>query len=496
MNNEQFFYGNAPITPGSPAAHPFPFPSSRMLGPSSWSSTSSPSPSPYTNSSSLHFSMARPPQPPPPPPPLHEEENSPDPQPHEETPVPPMQIEPRMLGSTASAPTTPPPSVAVVVPAIFIDNIGKRLRLEKEQVDNLHLMAKLGASGDVPLSRADLSTRILGMAATYQEAASGRRREHQVWQEKEGALTAGDVLGVMSDLKVRLRDNFTFGKGQRVNIRAVCADEMYKATRTNFKDSHVDALQRLHKEKEKHELTNIIGHADREKALATLVRRTSSSVRNNYREDLVKFSYAPDELTLTALSARLSQRFMMGGLGRDVPAMITIRNAVLRRFVLENPEAACVPEVESDESVEDTERDDDRPAKRTADGTRKAGSSRKRGGRIPNGQDFWSLVDAWFARETKSRGRDLTSVKWKDYVAETIAMDNKRFDPPPADEAHEHGYVTAMQHPHFDVAGTSTGIANRGWSEGAPVWQEYGSSGTQSRGQQGDSDAALMSLLE
>ncbi|TRM55401.1 hypothetical protein BD626DRAFT_370807, partial [Schizophyllum amplum] len=131
-----------------------------------------------------------------------------------------------------------------------------------------------------------LSTRILGMAATYQEAAYGRRREREVWQAKEGALTAGDVLGVMSDLKVRLRDNFTFGKGQRANIRAVCADEMYKPSRTSFKDSHVDAIQRLHKEKEKHELTNVIGHADREKALAALVRRTSSSVRNNYREDV------------------------------------------------------------------------------------------------------------------------------------------------------------------------------------------------------------------
>lgn len=39
-----------------------------------------------------------------------------------------------------------------------------------------------------------------------------------------------------------------------------------------------------------------------------------------------------------------------------------------------------------------------------------------RGGRVPNGKDFWSRVDSWFKDEIKKRGNDLTGPRWKLYA--------------------------------------------------------------------------------
>ena len=46
------------------------------------------------------------------------------------------------------------------------------------------------------------------------------------------------------------------------------------------------------------------------------------------------------------------------------------------------------------------------------------GQKRKRtlarnGGRIANGEDFWSRVDAWFSEEIAKRDNDLSGPLWK-----------------------------------------------------------------------------------
>ncbi|KAL1708927.1 hypothetical protein EV121DRAFT_287176 [Schizophyllum commune] len=337
--------------------------------------------------------------------------------------------------TSASPSTSPPPSGPAVLSPLFIDNLGKLMKLEKAQVDMLHLTAKMGASPPTPLSKADLSTRILGMAATYQEAAAARRREREIWQAEEGALTPGDVLGVIKDLNVRLKGPFIFSQGQRTCIRSLCGDEMYKSTRTSFKDSYIDALQRLRKDAGTYQLTNVVGDPDREKMLAALVKRTSSSVRNSYREELVRFSIGPHALPLETMTVRLSQRFMLGGMGREIPNSLTIRNAILRRFVLEHRTEACAPCPEETAQAEESAGKylNHVPSKRTSGGTIKSSAGKKRGGRIANGADFWSLVDAWFAHEIDTRGRDLAGSKWKDYVEETLRLDKKRFDPSDSD---------------------------------------------------------------
>jgi hypothetical protein len=37
----------------------------------------------------------------------------------------------------------------------------------------------------------------------------------------------------------------------------------------------------------------------------------------------------------------------------------------------------------------------------------------RRGGRVANGEDFWSRVDAWFSDEIAKRDKDLTGPLWK-----------------------------------------------------------------------------------
>lgn len=72
---------------------------------------------------------------------------------------------------------------------------------------------------------------------------------------------------------------------------------------------------------------------------------------------------------------------------------------IQRRFAMEHPALLNAEEDDSEAN--------------TAAG--QSGGKRKRvAGRVPVGQDFWSLFDKWFAEKIKAWGVDLTSVSWKE----------------------------------------------------------------------------------
>jgi hypothetical protein len=92
-----------------------------------------------------------------------------------------------------------------------------------------------------------------------------------------------------------------------------------------------------------------------------------------------------------------------------------------RRFALDNPELKpSLSELSSQDSERDGNSDVDgeeelqepgRKRRRNAQDT--SSEAPGRGGRVPNGKDFWSKVDGWFKEEIKKRGNDLTGPQWK-----------------------------------------------------------------------------------
>ncbi|KAL1726514.1 hypothetical protein EV714DRAFT_276516 [Schizophyllum commune] len=323
----------------------------------------------------------------------------------------------------------------LVIPAIFVDNLVSEMRLEKEQADYMHMLLQMGSLPPNPLSKADLSCRLLNLGAIYQEAAARRRQERS--EIKDDSLTAADMLRMMKDLQIRLDEEFTLTKTQRACSRAVCMDELYKPTRTAFKSLHHDVLKRLTKDAELYKLGNVVGDPSRELVLARLVKRQASSVRNGFREDTVKSTSgtAKQLQNLDVFTAKTADKYMMGRALKDLSPAVTVRNAVLRRFVMDHPEIAHAPEPEEPEdgAQEGEGGSQDgldgpvppRPSKRTADG-----AAKKQGGRVPESIDFWACFEAWLAEAIVKRGRDLTSEAWKPYITETVDLDNARFKVP------------------------------------------------------------------
>ena len=81
-------------------------------------------------------------------------------------------------------------------------------------------------------------------------------------------------------------------------------------------------------------------------------------------------------------------------------------NNIQRRFALENLDLLGVAEDEDQEGS-------DMGIPAATGHKRKRINRGGKGGRIPNGEDFWSRVDAWFSDEMAKRDNDLMGLLWK-----------------------------------------------------------------------------------
>lgn len=76
-----------------------------------------------------------------------------------------------------------------------------------------------------------------------------------------------------------------------------------------------------------------------------------------------------------------------------------------RNFIHETPNT-----VWADEEGEPDEEEFDQPA----NGTKKRKLKATTVGRVPKGQDFWSMLDKWFAGKLEALGKKMTDAKWKE----------------------------------------------------------------------------------
>ncbi|KAJ6489504.1 hypothetical protein C8R47DRAFT_977840 [Mycena vitilis] len=298
-------------------------------------------------------------------------------------------------------------STSVINP-IFVDTLARDMQLEDRQTQNLHEFVLLGSTG-AGLSQADLATRLYLLAAQFSDTAERRRIA--------ASETPTDWKALWRDLKIRLDSSFTFTKDQEKNIRGLVRDFIIEALRTAYGTIHIDVLAAIKKCPETYGLDNIPGVPAREQALASKVRDAGSSVRNAFRKEVRLSMISQSGLTTPAdyTWVSLSQftfdclsKHKVGGAPSPIPQTYSAHFAILVRFHKDGE-------------------NDGRPQKRTRPASRPRGAKAKSGGRIPKGEDFWGQVDIFFKGELKTRGTNLTGLKWKPYIDQIVADDNAHF---------------------------------------------------------------------
>ncbi|KAJ7842058.1 hypothetical protein B0H13DRAFT_2286811 [Mycena leptocephala] len=245
----------------------------------------------------------------------------------------------------------------------------------------------------------NLSTRLFHLAVFYSHANEIKRAADQNSIE--------NLTNLMEDLRVRLDEEYTFTKEQMRNIRTQAQDTIYEAACTSFMMMHTDVLEHrifLHWKPRIEspvgiKLNGVFGNPSREKALVSIVKKTCSSVRNFFRQDLHSSICEDTPSTLAQFTFASATKFKCGGPGLSLDVSFTIHNVLLRPFARENPSVTGVEEVEEDESTEDF-------------GSSLAPAQKKRKitvtGRIPKG------------KINEFGGKNLQSAGWKEYMHKSI----------------------------------------------------------------------------
>ncbi|KAJ7246702.1 hypothetical protein C8J57DRAFT_1523407 [Mycena rebaudengoi] len=322
----------------------------------------------------------------------------------------PPSLSPDSRLTPPSNPVSPDARPMPLIPPLFIDSLAKEFGLAERELKRLRGLVQVVSCAGGSISQAELVGQLYTTAIVMSEAAERRRLA-----EEAGGVP--DLKGLFNDLKIRLDDTFTLTRVQKVNVRCVCQDTIYEATRTVFSTMHIDVLASLERQKVVLQLDNIFGVPVRVKMLNAFVKTTSSSVRNAWRQD-IRDSIEPTSYTpLETFVFQSATKYKNGGPGEQLSDLFTIHAALLRRFAYDNPMLLGKEEAE-DENENENDEDLAVPSKK----------KRKRaGGRIPKGKDFWSQVDAYFNKEVESRGRNFTEPRWKEYVKQIIADDKQEF---------------------------------------------------------------------
>ncbi|KAF8180355.1 hypothetical protein BJ912DRAFT_929295 [Pholiota molesta] len=293
---------------------------------------------------------------------------------------------------TSSA--TVPPSAGSVDGLHFIDTITQQFNLNAVHRSHLQGLYQVGTSVDGKLSSADILSRVYMLACQF----SGEIRLANAIHSSGGSSgSSGEELKpILDELAIRLDDTFHLTSEQTKNIRQACQECIYKPMRVSYKSLHIDLDRVLRVRAKQYRLDNVFGKPAREAKCASDGKRIASSVRNAFRQDIRNSVIGLNQTSLEKFTYDCIQAYLA-------------RSAILHRFAFEN-RGTLGESSDSDNNIADT-----------TDTTPDSLGKRKRPppppplprGRIPDGEDFWSRVDAWFKSEIKTRGKEFTSEPWK-----------------------------------------------------------------------------------
>ncbi|KZP26848.1 hypothetical protein FIBSPDRAFT_854555 [Athelia psychrophila] len=318
-----------------------------------------------------------------------------------------QQWSPSSQGQNSSVTSAPSDNVQ----ARFIDALANQFGFGDQEQDlrqNLHGFAKLGSG----LEKADLATRAYLVASVFSLIKENR------------AMTAAHrgTQTLLADLQIRLDATFSLSTEQKANIRIVTCDVIFDPTRVTFMQMHFDVITKLREDAKSCKLTNVMDSPSREKILASVTKRISSSVRNSFREAIRDSVMGEDTLTLVDFAYNSAAKFKRTGGSSELGPAYTSRLAILRRFAYEHPDLL--------DRVEDTEDPSPDEGATAASTTSAEPPTKKRKlGRTPKGEDFWSQVDQWFEARKLQWGNSWGTPGWKAYILETVQKDEQKYLP-------------------------------------------------------------------
>ncbi|KAF8164205.1 hypothetical protein BJ912DRAFT_935109 [Pholiota molesta] len=322
--------------------------------------------------------------------------------------------------------STPPPSVSYTSDSIvdqgmlFIDTISKEFDLGPVHVSHLRAMYQLGTNFEGNLSKADLYTRIFALACQF---STERRITLAVQAVTADSVngTGGDLKRILDELSIRLDANFSLTSDQTLTVRRTCQEFIYQPRRISFKNLYSEVDKHVRQNAAGYQMAYIFSVPARESKWMSEVKRIASSVRNSFRQDLRNSVIGSNQMSLDKFTAEATEKYRHSSQARTSVQGYIVHNVILRRFCIEHQDLLGVDTQELEDSESSIGSDDIEPlppAKR----------QRVLKGRIAEGEDFWSQVDAWFKDAMKARGDNFSSEAWRSYIEESIRLDNARYD--------------------------------------------------------------------
>ncbi|KAK7043940.1 hypothetical protein VNI00_008106 [Paramarasmius palmivorus] len=295
------------------------------------------------------------------------------------------------------------------VTSVAVDNLALDFDLLDVQRDDMQTFTRLASQGD-GLNDTQLACGLFILAVLF----SCFNRRH------DGDANAESFKTMLKELRTLLDDNFKLTNEQTKNIRIIVQELLYDPKRVCYKGLAMDVFDYIEKHQAAMRFHNIFGNPARMKVLEKAVTDTSSSVRNSFRQTIRDgMGKSLHEFTLMTNST-----YMRAGGARYKQEMVTVKNAILRRFVFDNKAL-----VWADEKADGSDGPDGNVEQ---GGEEPATKKRKRGGRVPPEKDFWLKVDEWFVKEIEDnkRGTDISSDTWRGYLKDVVAFDVAGFREP------------------------------------------------------------------
>ncbi|KAJ3900294.1 hypothetical protein F5879DRAFT_993015 [Lentinula edodes] len=330
---------------------------------------------------------------------------------HPPSPPPPFPQSPLGPGSTGTQ-----PAVQLVVPRAVVDGLARDFSLTDVQRKIMQTFLHFGSVGQ-GLSKPDLLTRLYQLAITF---------DLENKRPKADGIDVQTMQAMMKDLKIRLEQTFSLTRSQTRTIRLLAQEKMFDPMRTCYMGVNQDVFDYIRAHSEELNYSNVMGNPSYELVMLKEVKKACSSIRNNFRQHLRdSITVYIDAVAFTHKMKKLYQR--PGGVTYD-DRLLLLRNIILRRYMVDHPNTVWVEEELTDDTTSDV---DNAAAPSNADGsTRPAKRPRtvksSAGGRVPKGQDFWSLIDSWFYSK-KDLGKRLTDEGWKQLLEGYVRFDEAGF---------------------------------------------------------------------
>ncbi|KAF4622462.1 hypothetical protein D9613_009475 [Agrocybe pediades] len=366
-----------------------------------------------------------------------------------------------VLTDTPSYGQTPAASVrqTAMATSLFVDNIAKTFELTDEQTRSLHELVEVTTKLPGQLEPADIMSRCYMVSCQY---GSENRILRAVSTAPGGlGLSSSQTTRVLQDISVMMEDSFAITPAQRTAVRLVGQHLICKPGRTSYKELNNEVEKILREQPKRHNMQNIFGQPTREAVLGSDIRTQMSGVRNKFRALILESLVGEKHCSLEAFVARCCKKYSIGLLSNMQAQSLSMHLSLLRRVTWENKNLSELPnEVETTAATANADEEMiERPRKRQKKG--------RGGGRVSQEDDFWAQIEAWFAKQLDLRGKDFSSPLWKEYIRETLNLEQERFKSTPSSQPANP--MLEPQDSSSDAFGSSSTASSRPSSPIPPV---------------------------